>query len=56
MAEEAPEKKTEPWPTQLRLTDEGKLLTIAFDSGDPSHTVLTVVPKNSCGIALFGPH
>jgi hypothetical protein len=30
--------------------------TIAFDSGDPSHTVLTVVPKNSCGIALFGPH
>ena len=34
MAEEAPEKKTEPWPTQLRLTDEGKLLTIAFDSGE----------------------
>jgi DUF971 family protein len=34
MAEEAPEKKTEPWPTQLRLTDEGKVLTIAFDSGE----------------------
>jgi DUF971 family protein len=34
MAEEAPEKKAEPWPTQLRLTDEGKLLTIAFDSGE----------------------
>src|ERR1700722_17721275 len=34
MAEEAPEKKTEPWPTQLRLTDEGKLLTIAYDSGE----------------------
>jgi hypothetical protein len=30
--------------------------TIAFDSGDPTHTVLTVVPKNSCGIALFAPH
>ena len=25
---------TEPWPTQLRLTDEGRLLTIAFDSGE----------------------
>jgi DUF971 family protein len=34
VAEEAPEKKAEPWPTQLRLTDEGKLLTIAFDSGE----------------------
>jgi len=34
MAEEAPAKKTEPWPTQLRLTDEGKLLTIDFDSGE----------------------
>jgi hypothetical protein len=30
--------------------------TIAFDSGDPTHTVLTVVPKNSCGVALFAPH
>ena len=34
MVEEAPGKKAEPWPTQLRLTDEGKLLTIAFDSGE----------------------
>jgi DUF971 family protein len=34
VAEEAPEKKAEPWPTQLRLTDEGKLLTVAFDSGE----------------------
>jgi DUF971 family protein len=34
MTEEAPEKKVDPWPTQLRLTDEGKLLTIAFDSGE----------------------
>ena len=34
MVEQAPEKKAEPWPTQLRLTDEGKLLTIAFDSGE----------------------
>jgi DUF971 family protein len=24
----------EPWPTQLRLTDEGRLLTITFDSGE----------------------
>jgi DUF971 family protein len=24
----------EPWPTQLRLTDEGALLTITFDSGE----------------------
>ena len=24
----------EPWPTELRLTDEGRLLTIAFDSGE----------------------
>jgi len=30
--------------------------TIAFDSDDPAHTVLTVVPKNSCGVALFAPH
>ncbi len=27
-------KAAEPWPTQLRLTDEGRLLTIAFDSGE----------------------
>ena len=26
--------KAEPWPTQLRLTDEGKVLTITFDSGE----------------------
>ncbi|HLW91676.1 MAG TPA: gamma-butyrobetaine hydroxylase-like domain-containing protein [Roseiarcus sp.] len=24
----------EPWPTEIRLTDEGRLLTIAFDSGE----------------------
>lgn len=28
------EQKAEPWPTQLTLTDEGKLLTIAFNSGE----------------------
>jgi DUF971 family protein len=33
MAEDA-HAKSEPWPTQLRLTDEGRLLTIAFDSGE----------------------
>jgi DUF971 family protein len=26
--------KAEPWPTEIRLTDEGRLLTIAFDSGE----------------------
>jgi DUF971 family protein len=34
MAEATQEKKTEPWPTELRLTEEGRLLTIAFDSGE----------------------
>jgi DUF971 family protein len=24
----------DPWPTQLRLTDEGRVLTITFDSGE----------------------
>ena len=24
----------EPWPTEIRLTDEGRLLTIAFDTGE----------------------
>jgi DUF971 family protein len=28
------ENKAEPWPTELRLTEEGGLLTIAFDSGE----------------------
>ena len=28
------EKKAEPWPTELRLTEEGRLLTIAYDSGE----------------------
>ena len=28
------EETHEPWPTQLRLTDEGRLLTITFDSGE----------------------
>jgi len=27
-------KPAEPWPTQVRLTDEGRLLTITFDSGE----------------------
>jgi DUF971 family protein len=26
--------KTEAWPTEIRLTDEGRQLTIAFDSGE----------------------
>jgi DUF971 family protein len=39
MTEQEPEKqqldkKADPWPTRLRLTDEGRLLTIAFDSGE----------------------
>jgi DUF971 family protein len=34
MADETPERKTEPWPTQLRLTEEGKLLMVTFESGD----------------------
>ena len=34
MAEQLPEKKAELWPTELRLTDEGRLLTIAYDSGE----------------------
>jgi DUF971 family protein len=28
------QKTDEPWPTQLLLTDEGRLLTITFDSGE----------------------
>ncbi len=34
MAHVTDDKKAEPWPTQLRLTDEGRLLTISFDSGE----------------------
>ena len=34
MAQASDDKKAEPWPTQLRLTDEGRLLTITFDSGE----------------------
>jgi DUF971 family protein len=34
MAEQTPRNKTEPWPTELRLSDEGRLLTIAYDSGE----------------------
>jgi DUF971 family protein len=34
MAEDIAVKAAEPWPTQLRLTDEGRLLTITFDSGE----------------------
>jgi DUF971 family protein len=34
MAEPVQEKPAEPWPTELRLTDEGRLLTIAYDSGE----------------------
>jgi len=34
MSEEIAAKQAEPWPTQLRLTDEGRLLTITFDSGE----------------------
>src|SRR5579871_2832866 len=28
------ERKADPWPTEVRLTDDGKLLTIAFDTGE----------------------
>ena len=34
MAEPVQEKPAEPWPTELRLTAEGGLLTIAYDSGE----------------------
>jgi DUF971 family protein len=34
MSEEFAGKQAEPWPTQLRLTDEGRLLTVTFDSGE----------------------
>jgi DUF971 family protein len=34
MSEAPPGRKAEPWPTQLRLTEEGRLLTISFDSGE----------------------
>ncbi|MGO8798787.1 MAG: gamma-butyrobetaine hydroxylase-like domain-containing protein [Roseiarcus sp.] len=34
MSEPTAGKAAEPWPTQLRLTDEGRLLTITFDSGE----------------------
>jgi DUF971 family protein len=34
MTEATPEKKAEPWPTELRLTEEGRLLTITYDSGE----------------------
>jgi DUF971 family protein len=34
MADAKQERSAEPWPTELRLTDEGRLLTIAFDSGE----------------------
>jgi DUF971 family protein len=34
MSEEIAGKQAEPWPTQLRLTDEGRLLTVTFDSGE----------------------
>jgi DUF971 family protein len=34
MSGSAPDNKAEPWPTQLRLTEEGRLLTVAFDSGE----------------------
>jgi DUF971 family protein len=34
MAEQTPERKAEPWPIDLRLTDGGRLLTIAYDSGE----------------------
>jgi DUF971 family protein len=34
MAEQMPERKAEIWPTELRLTDEGRLLTVAYDSGE----------------------
>jgi DUF971 family protein len=31
---QTPEKGAEPWPTELRLTEDGRLLTIAYDSGE----------------------
>ena len=34
MNEPIADEAADPWPTQLRLTDEGRLLTITFDSGE----------------------
>lgn len=34
MAERNQEEGAALWPTELRLTDEGRLLTIAYDSGE----------------------
>jgi DUF971 family protein len=34
MSEPAPPGKADPWPTELRLTEEGRLLTVTFDSGE----------------------
>ncbi len=34
MTDDIAVKAAEPWPTELRLTDEGRLLTVAFDSGE----------------------
>ena len=34
MSEPTAPKKADPWPTQLRLTEEGQLLTVTFDSGE----------------------
>jgi DUF971 family protein len=31
---QTPEKTAEPWPTELRLTEDGRLLTITYDSGE----------------------
>jgi DUF971 family protein len=31
---QTPEKGAEPWPTELRLTEDGRLLTISYDSGE----------------------
>ena len=49
MADEPPANRAEPWPTQIRLTEEGTLLTIRFDSGEvfalPSRRLRLATPS-----------
>ena len=41
-------EKREPWPTEIRLTDDGRLLTVAFEDG-------AQVELTSIGLRLATP-
>jgi DUF971 family protein len=49
MNDKAAAATAEPWPTELRLTDEGQLLTITFSSGEvfalPSRRLRVATPS-----------